>query len=358
MICLPLGIVNTTFQYIYNRRMCAIIAVGDNMTRDTVLAILKRAEGFASGEEISRALGVSRAAVNGAVKALRREGYEIESATNRGYRLINAPDRLTSGELSALLPAERMKTVLCLDSVDSTNDCLRTLAQEGAPDGQIVLANRQTKGRGRMGRPFQSPADTGVYMSVLLRPDSAPADISGITAWAAEAMCSAVNRVCGERPGIKWINDLVMGGKKVCGILTELSIESESSRVQFVIIGCGVNANEAEGDFPPELSNIAGSVYSQTGKRIKRAELAACMIEELDALRSAWPGGKRKYLDAYKRDCLTPGNKVLVISGAGEREAFADSVDDDFRLVVILPDGSREAVSSGEVSVRGLYGYT
>jgi BirA family biotin operon repressor/biotin-[acetyl-CoA-carboxylase] ligase len=327
------------------------------MTKDKVLAILKRSGSCVSGEEMSRALGVSRAAVNAAVMALRSDGYEIGSGTNRGYELKNAPDRLNMGELMALLPEERLKTVVCLDSVDSTNDRLRAMAMDGAPDGQIVLANCQTRGKGRLGREFRSPADKGVYMSLLLRPESAPADMAPVTAWTAEAMCGAVERACGARPGIKWINDLVMDKKKICGILTEMSVESESGRVQFVIIGVGVNANETPEDFPPEIRNVAGSIMEAAGGPVSRAKLAAEMINGFDALRAGWPGARESVLAGYRRDCLTPGNEVVLISAGREERAFAEGVDDSFGLAVRLRNGERRVINSGEVSVRGLCGY-
>ena len=174
------------------------------MTKDKVLAILKRSGSCVSGEEMSRALGVSRAAVNTAVMALRSDGYEIGSGTNRGYELKNAPDRLNMGELMALLPEERLKKVVCLDSVDSTNDRLRAMAMDGAPDGQIVLANCQTRGKGRLGREFRSPADKGVYMSLLLRPESAPADLME----RAEDAGLRVIRYTGQEDRIRVANEL------------------------------------------------------------------------------------------------------------------------------------------------------
>ena len=262
------------------------------MTKDAVLAILRKENGYISGEHISRLLGVSRAAVNTAVKALRAEGYEILSSTNKGYHLHTVPNSLHAKELSAYLEEERMQAVECLDSVDSTNNRLRELALAGAPNGQVVLADKQTQGRGRRGRAFASPQDNGIYLSILFYPDSLPTDIVEITAWTAVATNNAIAAVCGVRAGIKWVNDLVFGRKKVCGILTEMSVESEGGYVQYIIIGIGINVNEQEGDFPEELQDIATSLAMETGNTHSRARLAAALIHELDKMQEAWPSGK------------------------------------------------------------------
>ena len=192
---------------------------------------------------------------------------------------------------------------------------------------------------------------------MLLRPTCAPADCATLTSHAAVAVCRALERVCGVRPGIKWTNDILLGGKKVCGILTELSLEGESGAVDSVVIGIGINANNSPEDFPEELREIAGSVYSAAGVRVCRAELAAALIMELDAMTQAWSNDPRAYLQAYRALCLTTGKEVRVLRGDTQRLAFAESVTDDFALAVRYPDGSTEALTGGEVSVRGLLGY-
>ncbi|MEI3506310.1 MAG: biotin--[acetyl-CoA-carboxylase] ligase [Anaerotignum faecicola] len=220
------------------------------MTKDAVLAILRKENDYISGEHISRLLGVSRAAVNTAVKALRAEGYEISSSTNKGYHLDAVPNSISAQELAAYLDEARMQTVECLASVDSTNNRLRELALAGAPNGQVVLANEQTQGKGRRGRAFASPQDNGIYLSILFHPDTLPTDIVEITAWTAVATNNAIEEVCGVRAGIKWVNDLVIDRKKICGILTEMSVESESGYIQYLIIGIGINVNGQAEDFP------------------------------------------------------------------------------------------------------------
>lgn len=323
------------------------------MTKDAVIAILKNQTEYLSGEKISKSLGISRAAVNAAIQMLRREGYDIASSTNRGYLLNHAPDSLNMGDLLALLPARRMETVLCLDTVDSTNSRLRDMAQNGAPEGQIVLANEQTEGRGRMGRRFSSPREKGIYLSVLLRPKGAPADATALTAWTAVAVSNAVENVCGVRPGIKWVNDLVMGARKICGILTEMSIEGENGHIQFVIVGIGLNVNRRPFEFPPEIQDTATSLLTETGHPYARALLAAEVIKELDRLRSEWPGESKKYWDAYCNSSLTVGKEVRILSGGMERTGFATAITEQFGLRVRFPNGKAETVIGGEVSVRG-----
>lgn len=327
------------------------------MTKDRVLEMLLRAGDYLSGEEMSGELRVSRAAVNGAVQTLRREGYEIKSSTNRGYFLASSPDRISPGALMAHLPPGRIETVECLETVDSTNDYLKLRAQSGAPDGLVAVANEQTRGKGRLGRAFSSPADKGVYLSMLLRPEGAPADIANITALVAVEMAGAVAAVSGFRPGIKWVNDLVLNGKKLCGILTEMSVEGETGRIQHAVVGIGVNVREAAEDFPPEIRSIATSLFMETGKAVSRARLAAEMVAGLDRLRSNWPEKRGDYLAPYRELCVNIGREIRFTQNGVEHTAVAEDVDGDFGLVARLPDGSRTTLKSGEVSVRGLYGY-
>ena len=322
------------------------------MTKDAVLAILKRAGTFVSGEKISQELGISRTAVNIAVKALREEGCVIASSTNRGYCLTEAPDRLTRGDLLCWLPEERMTSVLCMDSVDSTNRRLRELALDDAPDGQVLLADEQTDGRGRRGRAFYSPAGSGIYLSMLLRPEGLPADTVSLTAWAAVAVCRAVASVCGVTPGIKWVNDLVLQKRKVCGILTEMSVESETGQIQYVIVGIGVNVNEKKADFPKEIRTTASSLAAECGRTFSRAELAAAMIRSLDQLRADWPAKAASYLAEYRAANITAGQEISVLSGGEPRYGTALAVNEDFSLSVRFEDGKEERLTGGGVSIR------
>lgn len=326
------------------------------MTKDSVLTILRNENNYISGEKISNMLGISRAAVNTAVKTLRADGYEILSSTNKGYYLNAVPNCVTTNELSAYLTEQRMKLVFCADSVDSTNNKLRELALSGAPDGQVVIANEQLRGRGRRGRDFISPKDKGIYLSMLFHPDSLPSDIVEITAWTAVAINNAIQTVCGFRAGIKWVNDLVLNQRKVCGILTEMSVESESGYIQYVIIGIGINVNENKDDFPEELRKIATSLSMETNTEYSRAYLTAEIIKELDKMCKAWPEEKTYFLDAYKKDNITLGKEIFIVRNSEAKQGVAISIDDNFSLNVCYKDGSYGNMSSGEVSIRGLYG--
>ena len=329
------------------------------MSRETVLSLLLAHPGeYLSGAAMSRTLGVSRAAVWKAIEALRQEGYEITSAPNRGYRLESAPDRVREGELSGHLAGCLVGSrLLCLDTIDSTNTEAKRQAMAGAPEGLVVLAEEQTGGRGRLGRSFQSPRGCGLYLTALLRPQLPPIEVVDFTAWVAVAVCDGIQAACGVRHRIKWTNDIVLEGKKLCGILTEMGLENEINALQYLVTGIGVNVNQRPEDFSPDVRPIAASLFNVLGRPVRRSELAVQIIRALDRMYSAFPPGKADYLARYRADCLTPGNRVQLITPASRTEATALSIDDEFRLVVEYDDGRREALSAGEVSVRGMYGY-
>lgn len=327
------------------------------MSRERVYeALAERPGEFLSGQELSRSLGISRAAVWKAVEALRRDGCQIEARTGCGYRLA-AGDRLDRREVALYLAGPRDDWQV-LPEVDSTNTLCKRLAAEDAPDGTVVMADRQTAGRGRRGRSFLSPAGMGLYLSVLWRPDCPPERLLPLTALSAVAVCRAIERLGGAGAEIKWPNDLVMGGRKICGILTELSLEGESGHVDYVIVGIGINCRQRQEDFPEELREIAGSLdMALPETRIKRSALAAALTEELDVLRREVMLRPELWLADYRRRCLTVGRRVQVIRGETHSEAEAVAVDERFGLTVRYDDGTEETLRSGEVSVRGLYGY-
>ena len=327
------------------------------MLRDEVLTILKSQEDYLSGSEISRRLGVTRMAVSNAVKALRADGYEIDAVTNRGYRLQKSVDQLSPGEIYAHLPAARRETVRCFAQIDSTNSYLKREAVAGAPNGLCAVANEQTAGRGRSGRSFFSAADCGVYLSILLRPYCPPENAMTLTAHTAVDMCRAIRRACGAEAGIKWTNDIVLNARKLCGILTEITLEAETGLIDSVVIGIGVNVNYTPEDFPPELRDVAGSIFSETGVKADRAKLAAEIILALDEMSEAWSRDPKAYLEDYRALCVTTGKEVRVLRGDAARNAFALEITDDFALRVRYEDGTEENLNSGEVSVRGLFGY-
>ena len=236
------------------------------------------------------------------------------------------------------------------ESLDSTNTYLKKRAAGGAPEGTVVIANAQTAGRGRMGRSFASAPGLGIYLSMLLRPSTEAECVQSLTAGTAVAVCRAIERVCGVAPGIKWINDLFLKSKKICGILCESSVKSGSA--EYVVLGIGLNVITRPQDFPEELRGTAGSLYSQTGIVYERGKLISAMISELSAMYEAWKTDPRALLDDYRRRCIVLGKTVEVspVTG-GVFTAAAEEISDDFGLVLRLPDGSTSTVHSGEVSI-------
>ena len=243
-----------------------------------------------------------------------------------------------------------------IPSTGSTNDVLKALARQGAPQGTAILAGQQTNGHGRLGRSFHSPEGMGIYLSILLRPDCAPTELMHLTCAAAVAMCDAVETAAGFRPGIKWTNDLVYGHRKLGGILTEMGL-SPRGTVDWCIIGIGINCCHQPGDFPEELRDMAGSLEMVTGTRIDPARLAAVMLDSLHRMSTRLLSDKEAILDAYRTGCITIGKEICVVRGDDIRHGKALQVDADGALVVSYSDGTTEAVNAGEVSIRGMYGY-
>ena len=244
----------------------------------------------------------------------------------------------------------------CFASIGSTNDHLKGLARQGALYGTAVLAAHQTNGHGRRGRSFHSPEGQGIYMSLLLRPGCSPMELMHLTCATAVAMCDAVETAAGIRPGIKWTNDLVVGRRKLGGILTELSLTPEG-KVDFAIIGIGINCRQRDTDFPEEIRHIACSLDMVTERKSDPVKLAAAMLESLRQMDQCLILDKEKMLERYRADCITLGQEISLVRGEEVRHGKAVSVDAEGALVVDFPDGHRETVNSGEVSVRGMYGY-
>ena len=316
--------------------------------RKEELLLALREGGDQSGEALGKRFGVSRAAVSKAIAALKNEGWPIASAPNRGYRLLGESDALTASGIRACLEGHPWAELLeVFPVIGSTNDELKARAAAGAPHGTVAVADCQTGGRGRLGRRFDSAPGSGVYLSVLLRPACPAADLMTLTAQAAVAVSRAIETVCGVRPGIKWVNDLLLGGKKICGILTELSLEAESGLVAYAIIGVGINCNRETDAFPPELREIAGSILSQTGKRVNRNRLAAELIRALSALPNS------EWREAYRAACVNLGQAVrLIAPGRPDRLGMALDLGENAELIVRFDDGTVEAVNAGEVSLR------
>ena len=269
-------------------------------------------------------------------------------------------EALTKGSILSFLPSLEEKKLTVLSSVDSTNTYLKRLSLSCGDGERIAVADHQSAGRGRMGRSFESPAGKGIYLSLLLRPHIAPAQALPATGLCAVAVRRAIEKVCGIDCGIKWTNDLVYGGKKICGILTEMALGSENGRVQHMIVGVGVNVHHTAEDFSPEVAFLASSLDAVTGKSVCRAQLTAAMIEELLKLPALLenPDTICGYVADYRAHCVTLGKDARLMWREGEEKVFALDIDDAFGLVVRHADGTEETIRSGEVSVRGLYGYT
>ena len=241
--------------------------------------------------------------------------------------------------------------------VDSTNTLLKGMAREGSPGGTVLVADRQTGGRGRLGRTFLSPGGVGVYYSALIRPNCAPGELMHLTCAVAVAMCDAVERAFGFRPGIKWTNDLVVNGKKLGGILTELGLNPQTGRVDYAILGIGINCCQEEMDFDPSIRDMATSVRMVLGRKADRNLLIAEMTRALESMDRELLSSPGAILERYRADCITLGQAVSILRGDEIRHGVALDIDSEGGLIVRYDSGETGTVTSGEVSVRGLYGY-
>ena len=242
------------------------------------------------------------------------------------------------------------------DTIGSTNDEAKRMALAGAPHGTVLVAGYQTNGHGRLGRSFHSPENVGVYMTILLRPDCQPQDLMHLTCATAVAMCDAVEATAGFRPGIKWTNDLVYGKKKLGGILTGMGL-SQNGKVDYAIIGIGINCCQKPEDFPQDIRDMAASLSMIAQKPIDRAKVAAAMMEALWQMDSSLLSGKDTMLQRYRKNCITLGQQVVLVRGEEKRYGTALDIDGEGGLIVRYDNGETATVNSGEVSVRGMYGY-
>jgi len=253
------------------------------------------------------------------------------------------------------LPGDFPWQVHWFKTVDSTNTRAKTMAQQGAPHGTVLIAEHQTGGRGRMGRSFSSPAGAGLYLSAILRPGCPARELMHLTCLAGVAACNAVEKTCGTRPGIKWINDLILQNRKLGGILTELSVDAKTGLVEYAVIGIGINCLQKTQDFPREIQDMAISLRS-AGISPDIPKLAAALIMQLHQM-SLQLHTPQKLMRTYRNDCITLGREVVLTGTETQKQGTALDVDDAGALLVRLEDGSVCAVHSGEVSVRGMYGY-
>ncbi len=321
--------------------------------KNTVLSMLEQSEDFVSGEYLSNVLGVSRTAVWKSIKKLREEGYEIKSVTNRGYMLVKKPDLLSAEEISDGLDVSFVgKQIEVLKTVDSTNNEIKRRAAAGAESGLLIAAERQTGGKGRIGRIWQSDEGKGVYFTFLLRPDMPPNEVAEITLAAGYGVCAAVREYTGLDARIKWPNDIVVGSRKLCGILTEMTAQIE--KVEYVAVGIGINVNHKE--FSEELKDKATSLYIETGHGINRNDFLRAVISELDKVAEQFlKGFTEEHRSKFKELCVTLNRKVTSVRGGKTIEGIAVDITDEGDLIVRDSSGSLININSGEVVVQGIY---
>ena len=318
-------------------------------TRHQVLQALRDSETPVSGEQLARKLNISRNAVWKAIRALQAEGYRIDAAPNRGYRLTESPDIISEAEIRRWLTQAEIGNLMEIrGTLDSTNNLAKELAAHGAPHGTLVAAETQTAGRGRFSRRFYSPPHTGVFISFILRP-SLPAERAAmITSMAAVAVAQAIESLSGLHPGIKWVNDVIISGKKCCGILCEAGVSCESGRLDWLVAGIGVNVGRME--FPPELAEIATSVENECGTPVCRSRLIAEIANHIAALYEKLDSGE--FMAECRSRSVVIGRKITVLSGNEPYQAKALDIDDRGRLLILQADGTQEALNSGEISIR------
>ena len=325
--------------------------------KEEILRLLKDSKGeFISGEKISERFGVSRAAIWKYINALKEEGYEIESVPRRGYRIVSSPDILTYEEVKGYLKTRFMGRDICyFDTIDSTNIKAKELAMCKA-EGTVVISEEQTLGRGRMGRNWISPKGKGIWMSILLKPKICPMKVAKITQIGAAAVNLALNDL-GIQSFVKWPNDIVINGKKVCGILTEMSCEL--NMINYVVMGIGINVNLDKEDFQDEVSKVGTSLKVETGKFVDRKKLLGVFLNRFEELYIPFveEDDFNDTLNVCREKSVLIGKKVKIIRGDEEKKGKVLDIDEEGELVVSYEDGRIENVLSGEVSVRGIYGY-
>ena len=325
--------------------------------KDRVLEALEANRGtYFSGEALAQKLAVSRSAVWKAIQQLRESGYPIEAASKRGYCLAKDSAILSAQSIAQYLTVPQLRLEV-EQLVSSTNTLLRQRAEAGEPEGLALVAAAQTAGRGRRDHTFFSPPDTGLYLSFLVRPQLSAKDALLLTTCAAAAVALAIEDCAGVPAEIKWVNDVFCRGKKVCGILTEGALDLETGGLQYAIVGIGVNCNTDTAALPEPARDVAVSLREAVGTAVDPNALAAAMVRRLHELDVQLPGALPQWLAEYAGVCVTLGQDVQILRAGETKQARAVGIGKDAELLVEYPDGTTESISSGEVSVRGLYGY-
>ena len=332
---------------------------GEDKMRDKILKVLvDNSNKFLSGEAISSFLGITRSAVWKHIRSLQRDGFEIESRPGLGYRLISFPEELDQVTLTEIMETQIIgKRIEVHQAIDSTNNRARELALEGVEEGTLIIAETQLEGRGRLGRNWISPKGKGIWMSLILRPNLPPDQAPRITAIAAVAIRKALNRATGLDIGIKWPNDIIIDGKKVCGILTEM--HADIDRIHYVVVGMGINVNMTQKDFPTDISSTATSLRIALNRSLDRRQLIALIMEEIEEVYLKYLENRdfEQILHQCRQYSVTLNRSVKVIGRDSTIEGIAIDFDEDGALLVKTHDGNIIKVMSGDVSVRGEQGY-
>ena len=326
--------------------------------KQKILRMLREAEAYVSGQELCDRFGVSRTAVWKVINGLKDEGYEIISVPRRGYYLKSVPDILSESEIASCMRTKWLgRQVVYFEETDSTNTQAKRLAEEGAESGTLVVADMQTAGKGRRGRSWQQSSGTMISMTFILKPEFPPDEASMLTLVAAHSVAKAIEEETGLTASIKWPNDIIINGKKIVGILTEMSLSVEQDCIHYVVVGIGINVNLTE--IPEEIRETATSLSLETGRSIGRSKLIARVMEyfEKDYEQFLETGDLSGILDSYNAHLISMDREVRILDPKGEYTGISRGMNRVGELLVEREDGSTVNVYAGEVSVRGLYGY-
>ncbi len=324
--------------------------------KEEILKMLRETDGYISGQELCNKFGVSRTAIWKVMKQLKEAGYNIEAQQNKGYHIVSAPDVMDAAELKSIWKPKWVGCeILYFDSIDSTNTKAQELAEKGYPSGTLVVADKQIAGKGRRGRNWESPSGCGIFMTLMLKPDINPNNASMLTLVSALAVAKALADITGKDAKIKWPNDIVIDGRKVCGILTEMSAQFDY--INNIVIGIGINVNNSS--FPEEISATASSLRLLSGgKKYRRAEIIEKIMEYFEKYYSIFLETEdlSALVNEYDAMLVNMKKQVKVLDSKEPFEGKAMGITKTGELIVDTWE-SRKLVSSGEVSVRGIYGY-
>lgn len=324
--------------------------------KSEILRLLKESDTYISGQQLCEQFQVSRTAIWKVIDQLKKEGYEIEAVRNKGYRLIDSPDVMSKAEIESLVDTKWAgKNVVYYDEIDSTNNRAKEAGDNGAAHGTLFVADMQVAGKGRRGRVWQSPAGSSIYMTILLYPEISPLKAPQLTLVMAIAVAEGIKEVTGLDTKIKWPNDIVVNGRKICGILTEMSTEIDY--INHVVIGAGINVNQD--DFPEDIRKTASSLKMELGKQVKRSELIAAIMKSFEKdyeifVKTEDLSGLQ---ELYNSMLVNLDRDVKVLEPGNEYEAHALGINKTGELIVRTAEGEEKEIYAGEVSVRGVYGY-